>query len=67
MKTRSYEIQAKLVLLTSKTISAESLEAATEKAKGLKEIDFVDIHGDFMDGGMRITGIYESNPEMDKI
>ncbi len=63
-KIRDYEVQAKLTLYTSTTVSARSLEEATEKSKNLKEQDFVDFNGDYIDGNMRITGVYESGFEL---
>jgi hypothetical protein len=61
-KLRDFEIQATLVLLVTTTVPARSLDEAVGKSKELKESDFVDFKGDYMDGKMRITGIYESSP-----
>lgn len=61
-KTKTFEVQARLNLLTTITIEAQSLEEAMAKSKTLKEGDFVNFEGEFMDGGMRITGLYESYP-----
>jgi hypothetical protein len=44
-------------------ICAGSLEEALEHSKTMKEKDFVDIHGDYIDGRFSITGIYESSAE----
>ena len=62
-KNRSYEVQARLVLLVTQSITAESLEAAIVKSKDFKETDFVEIAGDLLDGTIRITGVYESSTE----
>lgn len=58
-KIRKYEIQAKMVLLTTKSITAVSVEDAMERAKFLQESDFVKFLGDYISGNMRITGAYE--------
>lgn len=59
-KERSYQIQAKLDLLVAIEVSAKSLEEALQKSSNLKETDFVEINGDYIDGNYRITGVYES-------
>ena len=60
-KARNYEIQARLVLLVAKTVSADSVEEALQHAKEfMSQEDFVDILGDNIDGSFRITGAYES-------
>lgn len=61
-KTREYQVQAKLELLISISTNASSLLEAIEKSKNLKEDSFADIIGDYVDGEMRITGVYESAP-----
>jgi adenosine deaminase len=61
-KQKDFEVQAKLELLVSVTVSAKNLDEAIEKSKGFRETDFVDILGDYMDGNFYISGVYESNP-----
>jgi hypothetical protein len=61
-KMIEFEVQAKLDLLVSTTVSAKSIEEALEKAKGLQETDFVEFLGDYIDGKFRVSGVYESNP-----
>jgi hypothetical protein len=56
----SYTIQAKLDLLAGLTISADSLEDALEKANKLKEEDFVEFADEYVDGSMKLTGIFEN-------
>lgn len=63
-QNRNFEIQAKLSLLATKTISAQSLEDALEEAKSLTETDFVTFLGDFVDGKLCITGVYESEGDL---
>jgi len=59
-KSIEYQVQAKLNLLIAIPIHAASLEEAVEASKKLEEADFVDISGDYLDGSMKITGIYQS-------
>ncbi len=63
-KPREFEVQARLVLLTTLTVSAKSLEEAMAKAGLLQERDFVEFAGDYIDGSMRITGIFESSTSL---
>lgn len=63
-KNREFQVQARLSLLVTASITAKDPEEAIQKAKTLEESDFVDIHGDYMDGNFRVTGVYESNPEL---
>lgn len=56
---KDYNVQAKLDILVAITVKAESLDKALEKAKLLETKDFVTIHGDWIDGGHTLTGIYE--------
>jgi hypothetical protein len=58
-KLKSFSIWAKLNLDVLINIKAESLEDAVEKSKELKELDFVDIKGEFNDGNIKITGAHE--------
>lgn len=55
--TQTYTIQATLRLQLTVDIQAQSLEAALESAKQLKEKDFCTILGDYYDGEMEITGL----------
>lgn len=58
-KNKTFHVNGRLALEVCIPIIAESLENAIEKSKSLKETDFVDILGDFNDGEMRVTGIFE--------
>lgn len=62
-KVKSYQVQAVLHLMISVDVQAKSLDDALELSKTMKEVDFVDIQGEYIDGDMRITGAYESTPE----
>ena len=58
-KTEEYYITARLALEVNIAITASSLEDAVEKSKSLNVENFVEILGDYNDGEMRITGIFE--------
>ena len=60
-RLKSFSVMAKVEIETSITIRAESLEDAVEKATNLKEADFVEIHGEFVGGEVKITGCYEND------
>ena len=60
-KQKDFEVQAKLELLVSITVTAKDLNEAVEKSKELHENDFTDFLGDYIDGSFRVTGVYESN------
>lgn len=55
----TYSITGTLNLQVSVEIQANSITEAVEKAKALKEENFVDILGEYVDGGVEITGIYK--------
>jgi hypothetical protein len=59
-KLIEFEVQARLNILVSISVSAHSLEEALEKAKHLSESDFVEFCGDYMDGEFKVTGVSES-------
>ena len=61
-KTKSYLVQAVLHLMVATEVRAKDLDEALEIAKTMKESDFVDIHGDYVDGNMSVTGVYEAAP-----
>ena len=58
-KLTSFNVMAELKTTSSITIEAESLLDAVEKAKLLKDEDFITVEGEYMDGELRITGVYE--------
>lgn len=58
-KTALYTVQAKLDLFVSIEVRAQSLADALEQSKTLKETDFVEIGGEFIDGSMEVTGVYK--------
>lgn len=60
MKNKSYTVNAKLVdFWVDAEILAASLEDAVQKANALEVEDFVEIHGDWIDGHMKIIGVIE--------
>ena len=54
---KQYDITARMIIVASHTINAESMEDAIEQSKELREVDFVKFKGDFLDGSIRITGV----------
>jgi len=60
-KVKSFMVTTKLNIDCSINIKAESLEDAVQQTLGLRENDFVDIYGDYMDGDMRVTGVLEND------
>jgi hypothetical protein len=60
VKNKSYQVVAKLELYVSAEIFAVGLEEAVQKAITLKEDNFVEILGDYLDGVCEVTGVYQS-------
>jgi hypothetical protein len=56
---KTFQVSAKLKLFVTTEVQAKSLEEALEKSRTFKEQEFVTILGDYLDGSMEITGIYE--------
>jgi len=56
---KTFNVSAKLDLFVTAEVKAETLEEALEQARKMKEQDFITINGEFLDGSMEITGIYE--------
>jgi hypothetical protein len=57
-KLNQYNVTARLVLYVDVDIKAESFADALEKAKGMRETDFVNIpNGHFLDGSIAISGV----------
>ena len=59
-KNITYNVIGKLKLEVTVPVTAPSLEEAIAKARELKETDFVTIDGDYMDGDIKIIGLYEA-------
>ncbi len=55
----TYSITGTLNLQIAIETQAASLDDAVNQAKELKEADFVDMQGDYIDGSMEITGIFK--------
>jgi hypothetical protein len=64
-KLETYCIQAVLKLMVTVEISAPDLDTALAKSKEFKEEDFVTILGDYMEGNMKITGVYAARTDLD--
>lgn len=58
---KQYEVTARMLILASITINAESLEDAVEHSKVMEEIDFIKFKGSFIDGSIRISGVSRTN------
>jgi len=59
-KLKRFDVTARMVLLASITIEAESLEDAVQQSKELKEVDFVKFKDQFMDGSITIGSVSKS-------
>lgn len=60
-KVYTYGVWAKTSHLTNIEIKADSLEDAVAKAKELKEEDFVEVHGEYVDGSFEIRGVLRND------
>lgn len=56
-RLQSYSVYANIEIECAIDIRAESLEDAVDKARTLKETDFVTVLGEFCDGGLVIKGM----------
>ena len=61
-KLKSYEVQTVMHIMVTKSIMAKDIDEAVAVSKDLRESDFIDIQGDYIDGNFSITGVYESAP-----
>lgn len=60
-KLNRFDVTARMVLLASITIEAESLEDAVLQSKELKEVDFVKFKDQFIDGSITIGSVSKSD------
>lgn len=58
---KTFHVMAKLILDCGVDVKAESLEEALDKARLMKEKDFVEVLGEYTSGDMNIFGIYEND------
>ena len=58
-KAKAYHVYSHLDITVSSEILATSLEDACAKAQVLQVKDFADLHGDWIDGEMHVTGVIE--------
>jgi hypothetical protein len=61
-----FSVGACIKLWVAIDVGAHSLEDAVAKAKDLKVEDFVDIHGEYNDGSMKIINVYDNNFSTDQ-
>lgn len=55
---KKFTVSAVLNLNVTVDVTARSLEEALQKSKELKDHDFVEILGEYLDGSFEVTGIY---------
>jgi len=58
-KLQTFYVSAKVLVDVNLPIKAMSLEDAITQSKELKETDFVNILGEYIDGSMSIQGVYK--------
>lgn len=54
---KSFTVTARMILITSVDIKAESHEDALAQSRALRESDFVKFKGEYIDGSMSIASI----------
>ncbi len=59
-KTKRYIVYSKLIINAGVEVTARGLEEAVAKAREMNEEDFIDFKGEYIDGSMDITGVYET-------
>jgi hypothetical protein len=59
-----YQVYARLNLEVSVKIKAETLEEALKEARTMKEEDFVNILGEYLDGRMKVIGVNQEWAEL---
>lgn len=64
-KKKLYYAQVRIVVDTNYPVRAESLADAVELAKEIKLLDYVDIHGDYIDGDSKVMGVTEDYSSCD--
>ena len=52
-----FTVEARVVVITSQTISADSFEDALAKAQAMKVEDFVEVIGEHHDSSIRISSV----------
>jgi hypothetical protein len=59
-KQKDFSIWAKTSVYSLVTIKAKDLEDALTKSKEMKDTDFVEVLGEYMDGDFKVTGVMET-------
>ena len=57
VKDRTFNVTARIVIISDVEVEASSFEEAVEKSKSLKETDFVTVDGEYNDGSIRIVSV----------
>ena len=65
-KLNTYQVCAVVELEIGITINAESFEDALEKAKKLRETDFVKPLGEYSDGAMEISSVFDEQVRIER-
>jgi hypothetical protein len=60
----TYTVYAIVEMNVAVKIEADSLSDAVERSKSLKEYDFVKPLGDFNDGAIEISGVFDEQVDM---
>ena len=58
-KLDDFIICADMTVVSNITIKAKSLEDALEQSKSLGVLDFIEFKDEYVDGSIKITGIFE--------
>lgn len=58
-KLYEFNVGFEILVCTSISIKAESLEDAVVRAKELKVVDVIEIPGEHLDSTIKVTGVYE--------
>ena len=56
-RPQTFQVWADIKTTTTLPVQATSLEEALTKARELKTIDFIEIHGEHIDSELEITGV----------
>jgi hypothetical protein len=59
-RQKEYLVQARLQILVTVPVRCQTLQAALDYSKTLKDTDFVKVLGEYIDGVCEISGVYES-------
>lgn len=58
-KKKTFNIQVQVNVMTDITVTADSMEEALEFGRSQGVRDVVDFEGDYIDGDIKVTGVFE--------